>query len=364
MKVLHFHIKSDVKVRQYVDVLAMQQFDNVEIKTCSDLRSFKKELSEWRPDIVHLHGCWHTSVALAGALARKNKARVVLTPHGQLEPWVLKQRHWSEKMPKMLIYQHRCICKAYAIVAQGRMEAGYIKQSRRNDRVETVLNSLITAAISDREMAEQMIGIYNKVLDSDVYELMSIQARQTLRAIIKAGICGDARWLTADERTACSDLGTIEWHKIAVYARQENIYETIQKGTTALNLAMPSPLHEASDCYTPPAEETIMPLTANLSDHGGMDAASAIEAARKRFKTGKLRLYNLIEISSMLRHGSLNEERLAEQLRQQKLLKFASRLMSILADTTGLDEGFMPLPPKPGRTTTKIENKITKRIKI
>lgn len=364
MKVLHFHTKSDTKARQYIEVLARQTFDNVEIKSCSDLSSLKKELSEWTPDIVHLHGCWHTSIALVGALARKGKARVILTPHGQLEPWILKQRYWTEKLPKLLLYQHHCLSKAYAIVAQGRMEAGYIRQIGRNDRVETVLNSLITATISDREMAEQMIGVYYKVLASDVYELMSTQAKQALRTIIKAGICGDARWINSDELNSCCNISTEERQKISVYAHQENIDEIIQKGASVLTLAMPTPQNETTRSYTPPAEDSITPLVTNSQGHGSMDAASAIEAARKRLKAGKLRLYNLIEISSMLRCGSLNEERLVEQLRQQKLLKFASRLMSILADTTGLDEGFMPLPSKPGRATTNIENKITKRIKI
>ena len=191
MRILHFYIKNDERACQYIDRLAGSMLDGTEIQSCDSLKAFRKAIESWKPQIVHLHGAWRLSIARAAKIGMKSGARVVITPHGQLEPWVIKQRHWTEKLPKLLLYQRRCLQKAYCIIAMGRMEAGYMERLGYNTRIETILNSLITETISDGQMGRQMFLAYKKVLDTDTMELMLPQTKTALRGFIKAGITGD-----------------------------------------------------------------------------------------------------------------------------------------------------------------------------
>ena len=77
-----------------------------------------------------------------------------------------------------------------------------------------------------------------------------------------------------------------------------------------------------------------------------------------------LRISHLIEISTLIRNAKVNEDKLGKLLQERKLMKHASRLMQILADTTGLEEGFMIATAINDRVTRKTETEITKRIRI
>lgn len=361
MKVLHFHMKTDTTSRQYIEVLTAAMACMAETKSCSSLKILRKELSSWHPDIVHLHGCWHLSIALAATMARKQGIRTIITPHGQLEPWILKQQYWTEKLPKLQLYQRRCLQKAYCMIAMGRLEAGNLSNLGYNKRVETVLNAIVTDTITPQEMATQVYAIYMKVLDSDVHELMSPGTRLAMRAIIKAGITGDKHWLTEQENRACMNISHDECHKIAVFACQENINGTIEHGISTLKPGMPFTLYETIDSYVAPTKP--MGKLAQSLDHEEQ-VVELLETTYKYARRKMLRISHLIEISTLIRNAKVNEDKLGKLLQERKLMKHASRLMQILADTTGLEEGFMIATAINDRVTRKTETEITKRIRI
>ena len=364
MKVLHFYMKTDSTARQYIDVLTAAMTCMAETKSCSSLKIFRKELSRWNPDIVHLHGCWHLSIAMASIVARKRGIRTIITPHGQLEPWILKQQYWTKKLPKLHLYQRRCLQKAYCMIAMGRLEAGNLSNIGYNKRVETVLNAIVTDTITPEEMATQVYAIYMKVLDSDVHELMSPETRLAMRAIIKAGITGDKHWLTEQEARACLNISHDEWHKIAVFACQENINSTIEHGISTLKLGMPLTLYETIDSYVAPTKP-IGKLTQSLqATDSEQQIAELLETTNKYARRKVLRISHLIEISTLLRNAKVNEDKLAKMLQERRLMKHTSRLMQILADTTGLEEGFMIATAINDRVARNTETEITKRIII
>ena len=49
-------------------------------------------------DVVHLHGVWDLSLRLAGAASRRCGAAYVVTPHGMLDPWCLRQSRWKKRL--------------------------------------------------------------------------------------------------------------------------------------------------------------------------------------------------------------------------------------------------------------------------
>ena len=41
--------------------------------------------------------------------------KIVLTPHGMLEPWIIKRHYWTRKIPALLLYQKNAIIKAITL---------------------------------------------------------------------------------------------------------------------------------------------------------------------------------------------------------------------------------------------------------
>lgn len=205
MKILHLYSKSDSMITDYVNILIQTVCRNtgdMEMRSATDLSSCKREIKRFCPDIIHIHGCWNYLYAAAARMARKNGIRTVVTPHGQMEPWIIKQRYWKEKLPKLMLFQRKTVRQAYAVIVLGRMEEECFRQLRLNKRIETVRNCLITQMQTPENMAAQMLGIYRKIADSNVAELFTDDTRLCLKAIIHAGITHNRQWLDNDELAA------------------------------------------------------------------------------------------------------------------------------------------------------------------
>ena len=121
MKVLHFYQQQNEMQARYVNLLTETMDSSVEQVTMTTLSNVKQALTSQHFDLLHIHGCWSISYAQAAAKARREGTRIVITPHGELEPWILRNRQWQEKMPKTLLYQRQTIRQAYAVIAMGTM---------------------------------------------------------------------------------------------------------------------------------------------------------------------------------------------------------------------------------------------------
>lgn len=365
MKILHYYHKSDGMVAQYVGVLQRTMAGYADVKASQSLRQYRKMIKEQRPDIVHMHGCWHVSCAVAALMANANGARVVLSPHGQLEPWVLRQKYWSEKLPKLIAFQRHLTKRAYALIAMGRMERDCLARLKWNPRCETVLNSLITDTLTDEQMGAKVYAVYRKVLDSDQWPLMGDGTRMALRGLIKAGQTGDGRWLDSQEMDACKALTAEEWRKVAIFASQESILETVAHGADAMELPMPdfNPAAVASYSRRESGAKPPQPLAVTGGDETER-LQRMIRSSRKMLRHRRLTVSHIVELSAFLRTSQADEAKLAEQLEEKKLLPYARKLMQCLHDLTGLEEGFMPVKAGGARGAGKMERIITKHLKI
>ena len=100
MRILHFYPQTDDAISQYFAILANNmglEIENFKATTSKDAR---KLLSNIQFDILHIHGCWDNAQFTIVRKALQQGARLVVTPYGQLEPWVQQQRFWQEKLPK------------------------------------------------------------------------------------------------------------------------------------------------------------------------------------------------------------------------------------------------------------------------
>ena len=107
------------------------------------------------PDIVHIHGCWQYKVVRQAMHYHRQGARIVFTPHGGLEPWIISERRLSEKLSKTLLWQRRMAEYSYVMIAQGNMEAEALHKLGWNPRIEIVRNAVVTNSITPEAMAQQ-----------------------------------------------------------------------------------------------------------------------------------------------------------------------------------------------------------------
>ncbi len=234
MRILHFYPKTDTAISQYFEMLTTHMGIEVENHKASTGEEAKQLLRTIQFDILHIYGCWNNAQFTIVRKALRQGARLVVTPYGQLEPWIQQQDFWKEKLPKRIVYQKSVIEQAYAVIVQGNMELECMKKLGWNQRCVIIRNALITNSITPRDMARQTFDLYQRVIDSNPLQLMNDNTRDFVKYLITIGITGDVRWLKNEETPMLGD-----WRQILCYAHQEQIMPTIMRAVRTLGLMVP-----------------------------------------------------------------------------------------------------------------------------
>lgn len=95
-------------------------------------------MEEVRPDIVHVNCCWMPACAAVQRIAQKHGYKVVLTPHGMLEPWIIKRHYWTRKVPALLLYQKAAVRKADCIQSTAESERDNLLKLGYNKNIKVV----------------------------------------------------------------------------------------------------------------------------------------------------------------------------------------------------------------------------------
>ena len=124
------------------------------IHICRMRKQWVKILDEVNPDIVHINCCWMPQCALVQYWTRRHvpynsshKPKILLTPHGMLEPWIISRNYWVKKVPAILLYQKWAVRDANVIVSTAEEERIHILQLGWNRNVEMLPNGIDTSAI-------------------------------------------------------------------------------------------------------------------------------------------------------------------------------------------------------------------------
>lgn len=105
-------------------------------------REFMTLLTHIRPDIVHVNGCWMPQCAMAQRLARRAGCKVVLTPHGMLEPWIIKRHYYTRKLPALWFYQKKAVATADYLHATAESEKESLMSLGYNTNIEVIANGI------------------------------------------------------------------------------------------------------------------------------------------------------------------------------------------------------------------------------
>lgn len=104
--------------------------------------SFKIEVNKLldvlKPDLVHVNCCWMPACALVQKMAQKRNIKVVLTPHGMLEPWIIQRHYWTRKIPALLLYQKSAVKKADCLQATAESEKLNLLKLGYNSNIKIV----------------------------------------------------------------------------------------------------------------------------------------------------------------------------------------------------------------------------------
>lgn len=104
--------------------------------------SFKIEVNKLldalKPDLVHVNCCWMPACSLVQKMAQKRNIKVVLTPHGMLEPWIIKRHYWTRKVPALLLFQKSAVKKADCLQATAESEKQNLLKLGYNSNIKIV----------------------------------------------------------------------------------------------------------------------------------------------------------------------------------------------------------------------------------
>ena len=90
------------------------------------------------PDIVHINCCWIPDCAAIQRLAQRSGHKVVLSPHGMLEPWIIRRHYLSRKLPALLLYQKAAVRHADHIHSTADSEKENLLKLGYNKNIEVV----------------------------------------------------------------------------------------------------------------------------------------------------------------------------------------------------------------------------------
>jgi len=83
----------------------------------------------FKPDVVHIHALWDPFLHRFATWARKNQVPLVISPHGMLTPWALKQKRLKKGLA-LALYQYRDLQSAALLHATAPSEVEDIRRLR------------------------------------------------------------------------------------------------------------------------------------------------------------------------------------------------------------------------------------------
>jgi len=358
MKIVQFYpADSSVEmVEEYIQTLEQQMKRWIDFSTARTLADLNTNIES--ADILHCHGCWNATTARALLSAQKHGTRTVLSPHSQLEPWIIKKNYAGQKLPQIMLWQRKAVRQAYVILSAGKLETAGLKEIGWNQRIEVVRNAIVTSTTTPERMAQEILAVYRKVLDSNPIERISEDGRDVLQSCLKAAISGDARWVTHDVPNVDGET----WRQIFIFAYRENLDDLLRRGIDTLNIDAPNVDAEHIDCFLPPHYQRPPRLSEAISFEAS-EEAYLLSIIKWLYKEG-IALRPMVELARELRRKEYDEALLMEQLEERHLSTFFARLLQLLEEWTDLEEGFMPTSPINDKRTEHLRRTVENHLKI
>jgi len=137
----------------------------------SMLDEFRLFLKSEKPHLVHINGIWSPQNWGFQKIAQELGIKVVLSPHGMLEPWILAQNAWKKKLG-LFLYQKKAIQRAEYLHATAQMEADSIRALGFKNPICIIPNGI---DLSDVKMNKTDYGTGKMVFLSRIHPKKGIE---------------------------------------------------------------------------------------------------------------------------------------------------------------------------------------------
>lgn len=332
-------------------------------------KTFKRKALAEKTDIVHIHVCWSWTAWQIMRWCRKNLKPVVFSPEKQLMPWHTLHRYWLCKLPKLLIFQKWMIRQAHAIVAVTPQEQQYLLSMGLYPTVKyhTTWNDRVVYDVPQEIL-------YQKVIDSHSFMVMTAEEKSAESTLLRLGLSQDedSRRISPEQEEQVKSLTPESWRKLLLHADEEGILQEIRQGASLLQIA-PQTIADIERFATrgkknnQPLEQK-EPLLKPLhmqeyaeEKHAGkpeIQVLTAILNLIHELQKDTISRRHLADLYTTLRFTDYNEKKVREVLALLKLDKTTARLLQILHETLGLEEGFMLMEARNDRGTRKLRKKL------
>ena len=122
--------------------------------------SLGKQLLKSKSNLFHGHGLWNLPIHQMASIARKKRIPYVISTHGMLEPWSLKQSKFKKNIA-MNLYQHKDLKDATCLHATGVMEMESIRKLGYKNPIADIPNGI---NIHDYPQKQYVIGTTKKTI--------------------------------------------------------------------------------------------------------------------------------------------------------------------------------------------------------
>lgn len=164
---------------------------------------FSRMLKSIHCDILHGNGLWQYPTHAMSAIAQKRQIPYIISPHGMLEPWALKQGRLKKEII-LRLFQKSDIANANCIHATAEMEAENLQKLGFKNPIAIIPNGIDINEFPIREYAE---GIKIK---KTLLFLSRIHPKKGIELLIEAWLKLDKN-LKKDWTVEIAGNGTVEY---------------------------------------------------------------------------------------------------------------------------------------------------------
>lgn len=112
------------------------------LSTLGYSRDIHNLIEEYHPDIIHSQGLWmYHSAAVLRYKKRHPEVKVIVQPHGMLDPWAVRNSGWKKSIVGYW-YEYENLRRADCIHALCQSEADAIRQFGLKNRIEIIPNGI------------------------------------------------------------------------------------------------------------------------------------------------------------------------------------------------------------------------------
>lgn len=164
--------------------------------------AMQAEMAQLKPDILHIHGIWSAG-SIHGRFAPK-EIRVIVSPRGMLDPWILARNPWLKRAHSTL-FERPMLARAHLHALSDHEAAtalDYMPALR--GRVFTVPNGVAPAAETKTQEREGALYLGRLHEKKQVLPLIDAWELGTKRMVLTIAGWGDAAY-EADVATRCKN---------------------------------------------------------------------------------------------------------------------------------------------------------------